>query len=152
MIISFGWTWAAFVARVKTVTRRSWSPAYAARWKAGTEFRAYLCRPLRDPDRRARGRERARPHPPGGRMTLTRPIVEPAPNPPRHPIDADNAVGMSVSCRPRSPTIRPPNPPQPYTLHAFTPRHQLGHPHSQMATPHSPCACARPALGIQRNP
>jgi len=41
MILSFGWTWAAFVALVKTATRRDWSPAYAALWKRGTEFVAY---------------------------------------------------------------------------------------------------------------
>lgn len=41
MILSFGWTWPAFVAGAKTVTRRDWSPDYARRWKAGTEFTAY---------------------------------------------------------------------------------------------------------------
>lgn len=41
MILSFGWTWPAFVAGVKAVTRRDWSPDYAARWNAGAEFRAY---------------------------------------------------------------------------------------------------------------
>jgi hypothetical protein len=38
--ISFSWTWPAFVARAKTVTRRQWTSDYAARWKVGARFTA----------------------------------------------------------------------------------------------------------------
>lgn len=41
MILSFSWTWPAFVAKAKTVTRRTWSVGYAARWRQGTRFAAY---------------------------------------------------------------------------------------------------------------
>lgn len=41
MILSFAWTWPAFVAQAKSVTRRAWKPNYAERWKGGTEFDAY---------------------------------------------------------------------------------------------------------------
>jgi hypothetical protein len=36
LIISFTWTTAAFVAGVKTCTRRSWDSDYAARFRVGT--------------------------------------------------------------------------------------------------------------------
>lgn len=36
--ISFGWTAPAFIARQKTVTRRDWKPAHAARFKTGQKF------------------------------------------------------------------------------------------------------------------
>jgi len=41
MILSFGWTWPAFVARVKPVTRRDWVDSYAVRWKRDICFDAY---------------------------------------------------------------------------------------------------------------
>lgn len=36
--ISFGWTWPAFVAWRKSVTRRNWKPRYAAMFRPGVEF------------------------------------------------------------------------------------------------------------------
>ena len=36
LIISFGWTSAAFVAGEKDVTRRDWKPIHAAKFKKGT--------------------------------------------------------------------------------------------------------------------
>jgi len=41
MILSFGWTWPAFVARAKTCTRRFWTPRYAERWVVPRVFEAY---------------------------------------------------------------------------------------------------------------
>ncbi len=41
MILSFGWTWPAFVAGEKTVTRRDWKPVYSTRWRQGMTFKAY---------------------------------------------------------------------------------------------------------------
>lgn len=38
--ISFGYTWPAFVARQKTVTRRDWKPRTAKRFEAGLVFEA----------------------------------------------------------------------------------------------------------------
>lgn len=40
-IISFGWTWPAFVAGVKTVTRRNWTPEYAIKFHTGDICQAY---------------------------------------------------------------------------------------------------------------
>lgn len=40
-IISFGWTWPAFVAGAKTVTRRNWDADYAAKFKRGDILQAY---------------------------------------------------------------------------------------------------------------
>lgn len=36
--LSFGWTWPAFVAGAKVVTRRDWRGDYAARWRVGQPF------------------------------------------------------------------------------------------------------------------
>jgi hypothetical protein len=41
MILSFGWTWPAFVARAKRVTRREWDDNYRKRWTPGQHFDAY---------------------------------------------------------------------------------------------------------------
>ena len=41
IIVSFGWTWPAFVARQKTVTRRDWTEAHARKFQVGAEFKAY---------------------------------------------------------------------------------------------------------------
>ena len=41
IIISFGWTSAAFLARAKTVTRRDWKPAHVKKFKGGTLAAAY---------------------------------------------------------------------------------------------------------------
>lgn len=41
MILSFGWTWPAFVAEAKDTTRRDWSLGYGARWRLGRTFQAY---------------------------------------------------------------------------------------------------------------
>jgi hypothetical protein len=38
--LSFGWTWPAFVARHKRVTRRGWTEDYAKQWRTGTAFTA----------------------------------------------------------------------------------------------------------------
>jgi hypothetical protein len=38
--LSFGWTWPAFVAGVKTVTRRDWKPRHASLWHEGDDFLA----------------------------------------------------------------------------------------------------------------
>ena len=40
-LISFGYTWPAFVAREKSCTRRDWKANYAHAWQAGEEFAAY---------------------------------------------------------------------------------------------------------------
>jgi len=40
-IISMAWTTPAFVAQRKTVTRRSWSPVYARKFKKGDIIEAY---------------------------------------------------------------------------------------------------------------
>jgi hypothetical protein len=40
-IISFGWTWPAIRARVKTVTRRAWSYEYASMFRHGDICQAY---------------------------------------------------------------------------------------------------------------
>lgn len=40
-IISFGWTWPAFVAGVKTVTRRNWDAEYATKFMQGDILQAY---------------------------------------------------------------------------------------------------------------
>lgn len=41
IIVSFGWTWPAFVARHKTVTRRDWAESHARKFQVGAEFKAY---------------------------------------------------------------------------------------------------------------
>lgn len=46
MILSFGWTWPAFVARAKSCTRRIWTPSYLARWQGlFGPFQAYAQSP-----------------------------------------------------------------------------------------------------------
>ncbi len=41
MLISFAWTSKAFLAGIKTVTRRFWSPSYASKFHAGDIVDAY---------------------------------------------------------------------------------------------------------------
>lgn len=45
MWLSFAWTKEPLVAREKTVTRRSWKPEYAAKFKRGDLVQAYDRRP-----------------------------------------------------------------------------------------------------------
>jgi hypothetical protein len=40
-IISMAYTWPAFVAQKKFVTRRQWQTGYAQSWKAGESFKAW---------------------------------------------------------------------------------------------------------------
>ncbi len=62
MILSFGWTWPAFVARAKTVTRRDWHFNYAFRWHVGRAFDAYDRSPRFGGRLIGRGQLLARPH------------------------------------------------------------------------------------------
>lgn len=41
IIVSFGWTAAAFIARRKTVTRRDWKASHIKKFKAGKVFAGY---------------------------------------------------------------------------------------------------------------